>query len=612
LGREDLVHHVAAAPPRRRTALAAACLAALAAALSPALSAAAAPPGAASGTALAEAPYLAEADLIDGQAPQHLFWGQALGVFVDSAGSVVGTSGHGDSAIWTGHYLASQAFRYAVARDHVRGQQGNNQGQHADGDQRLWRQRMLDAKARIVDAAGGLHRLVTIAQYWKGGSPSASGGCTDRYPPPSAGTCPTVGGAFQGEAGLLMRFCAPAGTPPYIFGNQGNGVTPGIPWEDGQTWYCKAQISRDQYMGAMLGLLAAFDMAGPDDAALQAQLEHDITAMTGYLVRHGWSTLYPNGDVVYPDLSQGFANPLFVINPLERLHMVQGARHAAAVAGTPQDRLFWEGVWREELATQWPELHVEYMLAIAEPKDHYYKFNLDYASNFDVIRLEQDPATRLLLKQAFSELDASMADDRNAHFEAVTYALTGDRRRVDQAVRDTIDWIAYRNRTASSVHNSDRCGKDLQCVPADYVQIDQSTPAGTAQVATQNSSTLRSLTPLPVNQRPASDFIWQRDPYTLDGAWSSNEIEPGIDYLLPYWMIRYYTEVSPAAPEPLPPWPGPTGGNANPGATGVTLPVPQSSNIADCVTYITRGSTAWCTAIIDKIVAGVPAIAAAP
>jgi hypothetical protein len=585
---------------RVRSAVVAAGLASLAAGLTPAVPATAGPPG--QPTVLATAPYLAEADQIDGLAPRHLFWGQALAITLDSAGNVIATGGHGDSAIWTGHYLASQAFRYAVARAQLDGN---------PPDAAQWERRLEDARARIADTAAGLHRLVNIARNWKGGSPSLSGGCTERYPPRTTGTCPTLGQVFPGEEGLLMRFCAPQGTPSYIFGDQGNGVTPGIPWEDGRTWYCKSQISRDQYMGVMLGLLAALDTAGDDDDALRAQLGHDIMAMTGYLVRHGWSTFHPNGDVVYPDLSQGFANPLFVINPLERLHMAQGARHAAMVAGTPQEKAFFEGVWREELATQWSELHGEYVLAIAEPKDHYYKFNLDYASNFDVIRLEKDPATRLLLKQAFSELDASLSNHRNAHFEAVTYALTGDDSRLSDAIKDTIDWITYRNRTVTSVRNSDRCGKDLTCVPADYVQFDQKTPVGTFQVATQSSSNRRSVTPLPVYDRPASDFIWQRDPFTLDGAWGNAE-EVGADYLLPYWMIRYYTEVHPAQHESLPPWPGPTGGVYSPGAIGVTLPVPQSSNIADCVTYLTRGSTAWCTAIIDKIIAGVPPIPAAP
>jgi len=597
------VHSVPLAAPRRRAALLAASLAVLATALMPAApgAAAAEPDGA---TVLAQPTSLDEADVIDAQAPQHLFWGQVLGIDVDGSGNVVGTSGQGDSAIWTGHYLASQAFRYAVARAHLH---GPNLSGPPD-----WEQRFADAKARIADAVAGLHRLINIAQDWHGGSPSATGGCTDRYPPPPSGTCPTVGGVFQGESGLLMRFCAPKGTPDYILGNQGPGVTPGIPWEDGQTWYCKAQISRDQYMGAMLGELAAFDTAGADDPALQAELEHDITAMTGYLVRHGWSVEYPNGDVAVPDTSQGFVNPLFDINPLERLHMVQGARHAADVAGTLQEKAFWEGVWAEELATSLPELHVEYALAIDDPKNSYYKFNLDYIANFDVIRLETDPATRTLLKQAFSELDASMSDDRNAHFEAISYALTGDRWRLDDAVTDTLDWIAYRNRMVTSVHNSARCGRDLKCVPDDYVQLDQGTPAGTVQVATASSSSMRALDPLPVDQRPESDFIWQRDPYTLDGSWSAGHIDPGVDYLLPYWMIRYYTEVNPPVHEPLPPYPGPTGGNDVPGATGVTLPLPQSSTIADCITGVTRGSAASCVALLDSIISVVPPIPGAP
>ena len=43
---------------------------------------------------------------------------------------------------------------------------------------------------------------------------------------------------------------------------------------------------------------------------------------------------------------------------------------------------------------------------------------------------------------------------------------------------------------------------------------------------------------LPVEQRPSSDFIWQRNPFKLDGGANPNRQYPGIDVFLPYWMGR--------------------------------------------------------------------------
>jgi hypothetical protein len=53
------------------------------------------------------------------------------------------------------------------------------------------------------------------------------------------------------------------------------------------------------------------------------------------------------------------------------------------------------------------------------------------------------------------------------------------------------------------------------------------------------------------------DFLWQGSPYQLDADRRATQESQGIDYLLPYWMLRYYTEVAPPASEPFPYFPGP-------------------------------------------------------
>src|SRR6185437_9216216 len=40
--------------------------------------------------------------------------------------------------------------------------------------------------------------------------------------------------------------------------------------------------------------------------------------------------------------------------------------------------------------------------------------------------------------------------------------------------------------------------------------------------------------------RPPTDFLWQRDPFQVSGGGSGVIESAGIDYLLPYWMGRYY------------------------------------------------------------------------
>ena len=40
--------------------------------------------------------------------------------------------------------------------------------------------------------------------------------------------------------------------------------------------------------------------------------------------------------------------------------------------------------------------------------------------------------------------------------------------------------------------------------------------------------------------RVPTDFLWQRNPFDLVGGGSGKIESAGIDYILPYWMARYY------------------------------------------------------------------------
>jgi hypothetical protein len=50
----------------------------------------------------------------------------------------------------------------------------------------------------------------------------------------------------------------------------------------------------------------------------------------------------------------------------------------------------------------------------------------------------------------------------------------------------------------------------------------------------------RACEPIPLEQRIRTDFLWQRSPFLLYGGGSGTIETAGIDYILPYWMGRYY------------------------------------------------------------------------
>jgi uncharacterized protein (TIGR03437 family) len=50
--------------------------------------------------------------------------------------------------------------------------------------------------------------------------------------------------------------------------------------------------------------------------------------------------------------------------------------------------------------------------------------------------------------------------------------------------------------------------------------------------------------PIPVPLRPTLEFLWQIDPFQLTGGGDGTIEGSGIDYILPYWMGRYYGAIA--------------------------------------------------------------------
>ncbi|MDQ1711179.1 MAG: hypothetical protein QOE45_629 [Frankiaceae bacterium] len=469
-------------------------------------------------------------------------------------GDVASGGAWGDSGLWTGVYLGGQSFRYAVANDKLA------QRSLSRGERVFWTAQRDQAYARVKRTVAQYHLLVNIGREWK-----------TTFAPDPTGTPPSFGGGvLQGEQGLLMRACAPdpATTP------DGIGIAPKsnkrvfgpFRWEDGVDYYCETAPSRDTYAGTTFGLMLAFDLVGAKDTALRDTIRADMLTLATRLVKYGWSFPRPHGNVSLPVPApipggnghdfDNFASPTFMQQvPLARLNIAQSARHVAS-SGTAQEQATWNAVWAEEAASQLPALGASMEFDSVQPNDGYYKFNLHHLTGFTTVRLEPDPTVREALKAGLAPMDKTTRDDVNAHFETITYALTGEASRRSDAVTHLGEWLSYRRAThAGPVANSPRCGTEIECVPADQLEV---VVAGADPVVIPGTKTnLRARTPLPVALRPPTDFLWQRPPTQLDGSEGPTHQTPGVDYLTPYWMLRYYTEVAEPDLAPFPAWPGP-------------------------------------------------------
>jgi hypothetical protein len=150
--------------------------------------------------------------------------------------TVVGYTRAGDSATWTGHYLAAEAFRYNVTRS-------------------------PDALANAWAAAAGIRSLIDITGN-----------------------------------GVLARCLVPTDSP-YGAGIQqeegGHGIYYNALGNRGYFWI--GNTSRDQYSGVMFGLSTAYDMI--DDPSLRDFIRNDVTRLLNNLMRRSWNVVMPDGKI---------------------------------------------------------------------------------------------------------------------------------------------------------------------------------------------------------------------------------------------------------------------------------------------------------------------------
>ncbi|MEO8127627.1 MAG: hypothetical protein ABJF23_19070 [Bryobacteraceae bacterium] len=365
--------------------------------------------------------YGAEADALAIEAAikaRHLPFGTILDPIYASATSteIVGYTRCGDSALWTGAYLAAESFRYKVTQS-------------------------ADALANVNAALAGLAALTDVT----GNNRLAR--CMVRANSPFAG-----GIAGEETSHTIGQ------NPPWI-------------WID--------DTSRDQLVGAYFGVAVAYDMV--DDVNVKKAAGDLATRWTGFVSRHQWS---PNDDI----------GNTFQTRPEQLQMLLQVTRHvdpSNTVSG--------------------PFIVLPTRTGVTfdvQSLDSYFKFNLDYLTFYNLVRIQDNGDNR----DAYQIVRNYTASHQNPFFNLVDRALRGPDATRDAETRRLLDqWLQRQKRD---------------------VAVDLS-----KSVTVCNG---RACDPIPVAMRPPTDFLWQRDPFQLKGGGSGLIESPGVDYILPYWMARYY------------------------------------------------------------------------
>ena len=344
-----------------------------------------------------------------------------------------------DNAIWTGHYLAAESFRYGVTAS-------------------------PGALENIRKAVKGITALIDVTG-------------TD----------------------LLARFLIPLSSPyaESVLGEEAARHGRHDVTYNGQPYGWLGNTSRDQYSGAFFGLGIAYSLVA--DADIRNEIRSDVNRMLNFLVKNAWNVRMPDGTI----------STTFTGRPEQKLSFLQ--------VGRLVDPAKWDASYRTARSLNASSVGFAISYECLDPHGSYYKFNLDHINFYNLIRLEEAGTARNYYLSAFTRLRNCTRTHQNAHFNMIERGLQGVNATRDGETVNYLGLWLQRPRRNIFVDNT---GKYPAC------------------------GTNRACSPIPVNDRYPTDFLWQRSPFQLSGGEDGTVPTPGVDYILPYWMARYYQVVT--------------------------------------------------------------------
>ncbi|MBI5481027.1 MAG: hypothetical protein HY906_19370 [Deltaproteobacteria bacterium] len=434
--------------------------------------------------------------------------------------------GIGDSAIWTGTYLAAEALRL-----------------EATG--------AADARSNVKHLAETLHVWMNVA----------------------------------GQPGLLSRFASPSGTVwPFTIGDHscGDGRTHCNVAYNGGTWDWIGHISRDQYQGVLLGYALAYEALSEADEATRALIRDDVVELVEELMKERQvpikltynGTVIPQFDVTMRfvvlapaemdngavqlivnttnlDASEMYGFQEFIPNlqdVLKQMPLIGGLVPAiprassaimlasffrvalAATAGVPAYAGRRAAILDYYLNHGGEGGNVANWLAVAKTYNElnqcgesYYGHNISMEPMYNLARLEDDPT-----------LKATVANDV---LSAKMWPL----------------FRATKNSFFSYIYAASVPSPEAGAVSTANTQLAQFPPPPRVNVAVdlradpdylphQSGCTdqVDHSKAVDVGERPVGDFLWQRHPWGLFDAGDPAQTQPGVDYLVAYWMARHH------------------------------------------------------------------------
>lgn len=387
---------------------------------------------------------------------------------------------------------------------------------------------------------------------------------------------------ISGDPGYLARYAAPEHSPQPILeslapqGPDDFEVHLNVPFE-GSQWRWRGQISRDQYQGILLGVSLAYDAT--EDEQVRALIRRRVVELAEQLMREQRRHLDIVVDgltledievdlqhAVLTDDETSSGNPTLIIdidsqdatglglvtfwpNPSDYIRQIPGFWWVPEVE-LPTQAIQLAAAFRVALQVTegvpgWEARHaalnahylanVDAWLAAARNWSHtkrcgdaYFGINIGFMPLYTWARLDDDPLRRAIIQSdVLRDRFWSHVQDHKNVFFAFLYAAQAPAGEDISALvalhREQLAQFPEPPNLAVDVDLRGRYPEDPDCPGLSSVAID-------------------------VGDRAPTSFLWERHPWKLQQPGSANATYPSIDYLLAYWLGRYYGFISEDAP----------------------------------------------------------------
>ena len=326
----------------------------------------------------------------------------------------------------------------------------------------------------------------------------------------------------SGKPGFIARWVGPA-EPPFLVGDCNpekdcHIITEG-PYA-GNYW--KGNTSSDQYLGWWYGVSHAYEflLESPADEPLRQRIRDAMSRVLNTLRSEDYLIIDPDGTV-------STAGPEIVGNEALAFHLV-----AADAVG---------GYYKDIMPTVYSEQAFNFMILTWYPITRwyqYYAFHLGHMAMHMMLRHEKDSSSLEFYRKMHRErLYTLIAHTEQVMFDYIAFGemaveqepaiLSADR----QALHAFPDPPKRRIQPAQGPFEYDPMVDTLNEI---IDCLEELLGSDIGNVGPQAKD------PFPIEERCVSGFRWQTRPYEICGGSDPAFEYPGEDYLIAYWLGRYY------------------------------------------------------------------------